>query len=188
MARTFLFIWTFSIPLALRGVVDDFVVEIIFVFFLTYGFIGLELVATKLMYPFGDDVNDLNVTGMREATLSGLERDIILAGEEVTPTASTSILNDRRLDFDDQLPRYPTVNTNMFELQAMNSMDPNADMYRTDSSSYSTTNNNHNPRGGSIDMAPSGLSNRSTTGHYHSGTADTGTASDMYVAMGGDDG
>jgi Bestrophin, RFP-TM, chloride channel len=96
MARTFLFLWTFTIPLVLRGVVSgEALAALVFVFFLTYGFIGLELVATKLMYvcvcsavrqwqpwclscfltmvslvffryPFGDEVNDLNVSGMRE--------------------------------------------------------------------------------------------------------------------------
>lgn len=66
MARTFLFLYTFTIPFVLRGVVDEAFVAMIFVFFLTYGFVGLELVAIELMYPFGDDVNGLNVTGMRE--------------------------------------------------------------------------------------------------------------------------
>lgn len=53
MARTFLLIWTFTIPFVLRGVVDEAFVAMIFVFFLTYGFVGLELVAMKLMSPFG---------------------------------------------------------------------------------------------------------------------------------------
>jgi len=70
MGRTFLFLWTFSIPFVLRGVVDEMLSAITFVFFLTYGFIGLELVAMKLMEPFGDGVNDLNVTGMREVRWS----------------------------------------------------------------------------------------------------------------------
>jgi predicted membrane chloride channel (bestrophin family) len=54
MARTFLFLWTFSIPFVLRGVVDESFIAMIFVFFLTYGFVGLELVAMKLMHPFGE--------------------------------------------------------------------------------------------------------------------------------------
>jgi predicted membrane chloride channel (bestrophin family) len=66
LTRTFLLVYIFTIPFALRGVVDDAFVAIMFVFFLTYGFVGLELVAMKLMYPFGDGENDLNVTGMRE--------------------------------------------------------------------------------------------------------------------------
>jgi Bestrophin, RFP-TM, chloride channel len=89
MARTFLFLWTFTIPLVLRGVVSgEALAALVFVFFLTYGFIGLELVAMKLMYPFGDEVNDLNVSGMREvrgafarqitiAILCGLSADVV---------------------------------------------------------------------------------------------------------------
>ena len=68
MGRTFLFLWTFTIPLVLRGVVSEVYAGMAFCFFLTYGFIGLELVAMKLMFPFGDDVNDLNVTGMKEVS------------------------------------------------------------------------------------------------------------------------
>lgn len=72
MGRTFLFLWTFSIPLVLRGVVSEIYTGMAFVFFLTYGFVGLELVAMKLMFPFGDDYNDLNVIGMKEVNLKKL--------------------------------------------------------------------------------------------------------------------
>lgn len=72
----------------------------VFVFFLTYGFVGLELVAMKLMNPFGDGKNDLNVTGMREATAIGIERDMRIFGEE-------SKLRDPRLEYGRQKPRPP---------------------------------------------------------------------------------
>lgn len=53
MGRTFLFIWTFSMPLVLRSPFGDASAAMVFLFFLTYGFIGLELVAMKMMSPFG---------------------------------------------------------------------------------------------------------------------------------------
>ena len=53
MARTFLFLWVFTIPFVLRGVIHEVYVGMLFVFFLTYGFIGLEIVSMKLMFPFG---------------------------------------------------------------------------------------------------------------------------------------
>ena len=53
MARTFLFLWVFTIPFVLRGVINEIYVGMLFVFFLTYGFIGLEIVSMKLMFPFG---------------------------------------------------------------------------------------------------------------------------------------
>ena len=100
MGRTFLFLWTFSIPLVLRGVVNETYSAMAFVFFLTYGFIGLELVSMKLMDPFGDGINDLNVTGMKEATIIGIEKDVKIFGEEFT-------LRDKRLEYSRQRPRPP---------------------------------------------------------------------------------
>jgi Bestrophin, RFP-TM, chloride channel len=80
--RTFLFIWTFTIPLVLRGVVSDTLPAMAFVFFLTYGFIGLEVCSIKLMNPFGEGTNDLNITGMRHSTVIGIEKDLQLFGEQ----------------------------------------------------------------------------------------------------------
>lgn len=102
MARTFLFLYTFTIPLVLRGVVEEIYSAIVFVFFLTYGFVGLELVAMKMMNPFGDGVNDLNVTGMKEATIIGMDKDMAMFGE------STKLM-DKRLEYSRQKPRAPSV-------------------------------------------------------------------------------
>ena len=77
MGRAFLFIWTFSMPLVLRqGPFSDLWSAGIFLFFLTYGFIGLELVAMQLATPFGDSANDVRVTALCEATASGIQRDL----------------------------------------------------------------------------------------------------------------
>lgn len=111
MARTFLFIWTFSIPFVMRGVVDEAFVTYIFVFFLTYGFVGLELVSVKLVHPFGDGVNDLNVMGMREATLRGIQRDLELFGEKL------SVVGDRRLEFSKTKVRIPTLSKSLYHAQ-----------------------------------------------------------------------
>jgi predicted membrane chloride channel (bestrophin family) len=54
MGRAFLFLWVFTMPLVLVKVVDGFVSACIFLFFLTYGFVGMELVAMQLLNPFGD--------------------------------------------------------------------------------------------------------------------------------------
>jgi predicted membrane chloride channel (bestrophin family) len=110
MARTFLFLWTFSLPFVLRGVVEEALVSYVFVFFLTYGFIGLELVSVRLVHPFGDDdKNDLNVLGMRDATLRGMQKDWELFGE------SCLFLNrDRRLEFHETKARIPTLSTTLY--------------------------------------------------------------------------
>lgn len=75
MGRTFLFIWTFTIPFALVGIVDELYSVLLFVFFLTYGFIGLEFVSMKLLHPFGDSLNDLDLVAMGQATIIGIDHD-----------------------------------------------------------------------------------------------------------------
>jgi predicted membrane chloride channel (bestrophin family) len=79
MGRTFLFLWTFSLPFALVGAIGEFVSGILsvllFVFFLTYGFIGLEFVSMQLLHPFGDGVNDIGIEGMGRAIVRGIDKD-----------------------------------------------------------------------------------------------------------------
>ena len=82
MGRTFLFLWIFTMPLALAGLEAQLSAVLIFVFFLTYGYIGLELVSMTLLYPTGDNINDLNITGMKEATLMGMDNDASLVGAQ----------------------------------------------------------------------------------------------------------
>lgn len=78
MGRTFLFLWTFTLPFALVGIVDEIISVIIFVFFLTYGFVGLEFVSMQLLHPFGDSDNDINIDGMSDAVIVGLEKDSVI--------------------------------------------------------------------------------------------------------------
>jgi putative membrane protein len=60
MARTFLFLYVFTVPFVMLGDESSFVAHYFTVFVLTYGFIGLELVAIELDSPFGEDANDFN--------------------------------------------------------------------------------------------------------------------------------
>lgn len=75
MSRTTLFLWIFTMPFALVGIVDEIISVIVFMFFLTYGYIGLEFVCMKLLHPFGDSINDINVVGMGDAVIVGIEKD-----------------------------------------------------------------------------------------------------------------
>lgn len=77
MGRTFLFLWIFSMPFALVGIVDEIVSVLVFIFFLTYGYIGLEFVSMKLLHPFADSVNDIDIVGMGEAVIAGMEKDSV---------------------------------------------------------------------------------------------------------------
>lgn len=135
MARTFLIIWTFSIPFVLREVVDQAFVTYIFVFFLTYGFIGLELVSMKMMHPFGDGQNDLNVVGMREATLNGIERDLELFGEKLSDGGA------RRMQFRHLKARIPTLSRSLFDAKKDATTTTNAvatDGHAVDETTYPT--------------------------------------------------
>jgi predicted membrane chloride channel (bestrophin family) len=60
MARTFLFVWVFTLPFALCGDILQPVQVCLIIFVITYGFIGLEYVSMELDDPFGDDPNDFD--------------------------------------------------------------------------------------------------------------------------------
>mmetsp|Transcript_39304 Transcript_39304/g.91736 ORF Transcript_39304/g.91736 Transcript_39304/m.91736 type:complete len:338 (+) Transcript_39304:948-1961(+) len=60
MSRTFLFFWLFTLPLAMLHELR-LLSSCIIIFFMTFGFVGLELVAMELDDPFGNDENDLEV-------------------------------------------------------------------------------------------------------------------------------
>jgi hypothetical protein len=61
MTRTFLFIWIFTLPFALSTDIDEIIPLSFVIFFLTYGFLGIELISIEMDDPFGDDENDFDV-------------------------------------------------------------------------------------------------------------------------------
>lgn len=62
MARTFLFLYVFTIPFVMLGDESCDLAHCCVVFLITYGFFGLEIVAIELDNPFGDDANDFDVS------------------------------------------------------------------------------------------------------------------------------
>lgn len=58
MARTFLFLYVYTVPFALLSDASYPIAHYIIVFFLTFGFMGIEYVSMELDDPFGEDVND----------------------------------------------------------------------------------------------------------------------------------
>jgi predicted membrane chloride channel (bestrophin family) len=60
MARTFLFLYVFTVPFVMLGDESSLVAHCFAVFVITYGFVGLELVALELDNPFGEGANDFN--------------------------------------------------------------------------------------------------------------------------------
>mmetsp|Transcript_3242 Transcript_3242/g.4551 ORF Transcript_3242/g.4551 Transcript_3242/m.4551 type:complete len:567 (+) Transcript_3242:23-1723(+) len=74
MTRTFLFFWVFTLPLALvqsSNTREPFEIMLI-LFFLTYGFIGLEYVSMELDDPFGEDPNDFDDLAMAQMVLEDI--------------------------------------------------------------------------------------------------------------------
>merc|ERR1719273_1907097 len=63
MARTFLFVWVFTLPFALNNDIVDATAFIFIIFFISYGVLGLECVSIEMDDPFGDDPNDFDVMG-----------------------------------------------------------------------------------------------------------------------------
>lgn len=116
MGRVFLFLWIFSMPLVLRhGPFADFVSALLFLFFLTYGFIGLELLSMQLAAPFGkgadrEDNDLINVHALCDATVSGIYRDLANHAKLVAASGTdvllaslqdTTTISQRRRQFAD---------------------------------------------------------------------------------------
>jgi predicted membrane chloride channel (bestrophin family) len=66
MTRTFLFFWVYSLPLVLVDQMGSLYSTLLMVFFLTFGFVGIEYVSMTLDDPYGHDVNDVDHNGMAE--------------------------------------------------------------------------------------------------------------------------
>merc|ERR1719464_588649 len=60
MARTFLFVWVFSLPFVLAKSIEKRFDLLLVICIITYGFVGLEYVSIELDDPFGDDPNDFD--------------------------------------------------------------------------------------------------------------------------------
>jgi predicted membrane chloride channel (bestrophin family) len=72
MARTFLFVWVFTIPFVMARGVENMPLTTFLVFFATYGFVGVELVSMELDDPYGDDPNDLDDVAFAQMTFEDI--------------------------------------------------------------------------------------------------------------------
>lgn len=82
MTRIFLFVWMFSLPFALIHDVTEVYSIAIIIFFITYGFFGLEFVSIELDDPFGEDPNDLEMKKLSNVIIRGIKEDL-----EATPSS-----------------------------------------------------------------------------------------------------
>lgn len=113
MARTFLFVWIFSLPFVLVRDVTKLPALLMLIFFITYGFVGLEFVSIELDDPYGDDPNDFDVMGLAKIVFD----DIYVAVYDVDgKDAATSLkknvespLNKVRQEVSQRHRRYASV-------------------------------------------------------------------------------
>lgn len=95
MTRTFLFVWVFTLPFSLVGDMDEgrsiHYSIVIIMFFITYGFIGLEHVSIELEDPWGDEPNDFDDLGMAEIVFD----DIYINITDIDGFEAGKLLKDR---------------------------------------------------------------------------------------------
>lgn len=106
MNRTFLYFYIFTVPLTLlQDVSDDYpYMQLLVTVFLTYGFVGLQLIAIELDDPFGNDQNDFNNIAMAQDTCDDVYMMICNCdGREYADQLGAEMLPARRQpnDFND---------------------------------------------------------------------------------------
>ena len=72
MSRTFVLIWVFTLPLSLVYDMETLPALLFLIFFVTFGFVGLEFVAVEFDDPFGDDENDFDCLGLARVVFEDL--------------------------------------------------------------------------------------------------------------------
>ena len=91
MTRIFLFVWMFTLPCALVNESSEPYSIVIIIFFITYGFFGLEFVSIELDDPFGEDPNDLEMRALSTVVIRGIREDLeLLAGAKSASTDQDS--------------------------------------------------------------------------------------------------
>lgn len=87
MARTFLFVWVYLLPFSLVADFERLIPLLIIIFFITYGFVGLEYVSIELDDPFGDDANDFDIMGLAQVVFEDIYISIYDVDGKETATA-----------------------------------------------------------------------------------------------------
>lgn len=90
MTRTFLFFWIFTLPFALAGDFKSLPAYVIMIFFITYGFLGIEFVSIEMDDPFGEDANDFDVINLASVVFD----DIYVTIRDVDGSEKTQKLRE----------------------------------------------------------------------------------------------
>lgn len=87
MTRWFLFAWIFTLPMTLTEAMTYISETMVVVFFITYGFLGIEYVSIELDDPYGNDPSDFDYGGMAEITIEDIYFSIVKADGRETGLA-----------------------------------------------------------------------------------------------------
>lgn len=88
MGRTFLFFWIFTLPFALYSDMVVLPALLVMIFFISFGFLGLEFIAIEMDDPFGDDPNDFDVYSFANVVYD----DIYIASRDLDGAAGAASL------------------------------------------------------------------------------------------------
>lgn len=94
LGRLFLFFWIYSLPFVLSANRNDVVQTIVLMFFITYGYAGLEYVSIELDDPFGDDPNDFDDQVMAKQVIGDI---LLLMSKTDGPQCELNLKNRANL-------------------------------------------------------------------------------------------
>jgi len=98
MARTLLFMWIFTLPFALENSLTQYFPLMFMVFFLTYGFLGVEFLNIDLIDPFGDKPNDFDCLGLAQVVFDDIYITIRdLDGSDVADSLKFTVEKPKRM-------------------------------------------------------------------------------------------
>ena len=99
MTRTILIFYIFSLPLALANDFTSPVPYLVIIFFITYGFMGMELVCVEIDDPFGIDPNDFDVDAITKTVYKDI---IVFISDSDGPEAELEVKNSIVNAIDDE--------------------------------------------------------------------------------------
>uniref|UniRef100_A0A7S0C3N8 Uncharacterized protein n=1 Tax=Proboscia inermis TaxID=420281 RepID=A0A7S0C3N8_9STRA len=76
MSFTITDVWLYTLPFALASTIEDGYVCALIVFFIHFGFAGINAVSNEIMHPTGSDPNDFEMDLYRDRTARGIQGDL----------------------------------------------------------------------------------------------------------------
>lgn len=102
MARFLLLVWIYTLPFALVNVITKLAPLLILIFFITFGFVGLEQVSIELDDPYGDDDGDIPLVEFLRAAYDDIALSLMdVDGHQGAQDLEKSLSSLATTSFDD---------------------------------------------------------------------------------------